>query len=235
MTSGNFTFQNYDNSANQIGPGIAGQVLHRDGVAQESTMPSQEEKLVEETATNSETAGLRRTPTQEDDIGEKRRGEEIQRLAKKYSTQSHQSIYEKNPFKDAADSVLDPTSPNFKPRAFAKSLLNLQSRDPEKWKQRTAGLAFKDLNVFGFGSATDYQKSVVRLRILMSPRMVVDILQGNIFLEVVGLAKKLVGQGKPRKIDILQNLDGVVHSGEMLVVLGPPGRLGCPKITIFMR
>ena len=65
-------------------------------------------------------------------------------------------------------------------------------------------------------------------------RIYVDILQGNIFLEVVGLAKKLVGQGKPREIDILQNLDGVVHSGEMLVVLGPPGRLGCPKITIFM-
>jgi hypothetical protein len=52
----------------------------------------------------------------------------------------------------------------------------------------------------------------------------VDVLQGNIFLEVFGLVKKLVGQGKPRKIDILQNLDGVVHSGEMLVVLGPPGR-----------
>jgi ATP-binding cassette, subfamily G (WHITE), member 2, PDR len=65
-------------------------------------------------------------------------------------------------------------------------------------------------------------------------RIYVDILQGNIFLEVVGLAKRLVGQGKPRKIDILQNLDGLVHSGEMLVVLGPPGRLGCSRITIFM-
>lgn len=43
-------------------------------------------------------------------------------------------------------------------------------------------------------------------------------------LEVVGLAKKLIGKAKPRKIDILQNLEGVVHSGEMLVVLGPPGR-----------
>ncbi len=43
-------------------------------------------------------------------------------------------------------------------------------------------------------------------------------------LEGYGLAKKLLGQDKKRKIDILQNLDGVVHSGEMLVVLGPPGR-----------
>lgn len=86
-------------------------------------------------------------------------------------------------------------------------MLNLQARDPEKWKLRTAGFAFKDLNVYGFGSATDYQKSV-----------------SNIWLEVVGLTKKLLGLGKPRKIDILQNLDGVVHEGEMLVVLGPPGR-----------
>lgn len=31
---------------------------------------------------------------------------------------------------------------------------------------------------------------------------------------------------KGRKIDILQGLDGVVHAGEMLVVLGPPGS-GC--------
>jgi ATP-binding cassette subfamily G (WHITE) protein 2 (PDR) len=43
-------------------------------------------------------------------------------------------------------------------------------------------------------------------------------------LEVVGLAKKALGMSNPRKIDILQNLEGVVHAGEMLVVLGPPGR-----------
>ena len=49
-------------------------------------------------------------------------------------------------------------------------------------------------------------------------------LKGNVILEVVGAVKKLIGSEKPRKIDILQNLDGVVHSGEMLVVLGPPGR-----------
>jgi hypothetical protein len=70
-------------------------------------------------------------------------------------------VYEKNPFEADEDSVLNPNSPNFQPKAFAKSLLNLQARDPEKWKLRTAGFAFKDLNVYGFGSATDYQKTVV--------------------------------------------------------------------------
>ena len=38
---------------------------------------------------------------------------------------------------------------------------------------------------------------------------------------------------KPRKIDILQNLDGVVHSGEMLVVLGPPGRYAAWTFAFF--
>jgi ATP-binding cassette subfamily G (WHITE) protein 2 (PDR) len=47
-----------------------------------------------------------------------------------------------------------------------------------------------------------------------------------VLLEAVGLVKKVFGMGKPHKIDILQNLDGLVHSGEMLVVLGPPGRYG---------
>lgn len=38
------------------------------------------------------------------------------------------------------------------------------------------------------------------------------------------MARKLFGKGKPGKIDILRNMEGVVNHGEMLVVLGPPGR-----------
>jgi ABC-type multidrug transport system ATPase subunit len=144
-----------------------------------------------------------------DEIEEKRRDDEVTQLARKITTQSRHSTYNDNPFEAQRDTILDPASPNFSPRAFAKSLLNLQARDPEKWKQRTAGFAFKDLNVYGFGAETDYQKTV-----------------GNVVLEAVGFAKKLLGMATPRKIDILQNLDGVVHSGEMLVVLGPPGS-GC--------
>ncbi|KIM94271.1 hypothetical protein OIDMADRAFT_106738 [Oidiodendron maius Zn] len=138
-----------------------------------------------------------------------RRDEEVLNLARHFTSRTQQSLYNKNPFEEGEGTVLDPNSPDFSPRAFAKSLLNLQAQDPEKWKQRTAGFAFKDLNVYGFGSATDYQKSV-----------------GNIFFEAVGLTKKLLGVSKPRKIDILQSLDGLVRDGEMLVVLGPPGS-GC--------
>lgn len=155
---------------------------------------------------DSEGTTLTRAPTLSE-VEEKRRDEEIHQLARKFTTQSHQSVYHENPFESPEDSKLNPNSENFSPRAFAKSLLNLQARDPEKWKQRTAGFAYRDLNVYGFGSETDYQKSV-----------------GNVLLEVVGGIKKVIGSEKPRKIDILQNLDGVVHNGEMLVVLGPPGR-----------
>lgn len=144
----------------------------------------------------------------EHDVADATRDAEILDLARRLSTMSQQSIYEKNPFSEGKDSALDPQSPNFSPRAFARSLLNLQARDPEKWKQRTAGFAFKDLNAYGFGSATDYQKTV-----------------GNVFFELVGMTKKLLGLAKPKRIDILRNLNGLVRDGEMLVVLGPPGRL----------
>jgi len=143
-----------------------------------------------------------------EDEEHQRRDEEVLNLARQFSTRTQNSAWQKNPFEAGEGSALDPHSPNFSPRAFIKSLLNLQARDPEKWKPRTAGFAFKDLNVYGFGSATDYQKSV-----------------GNVFFEAVGLVKRLIGASKPRKIDILQGLDGLVRDGEMLVVLGPPGRL----------
>ncbi|KKZ64369.1 hypothetical protein EMCG_09655 [[Emmonsia] crescens] len=45
---------------------------------------------------------------------------------------------------------------------------------------------------------------------------------GNVWFEVLGLAWKVLGQ-RSHKIEILQNLKGLVEAGEMLVVLGPPG------------
>lgn len=77
---------------------------------------------------------------------------------------------------------------------------------------RTAGVAYRNLNVFGFGSATDYQKSV-----------------GNVLLESVGLIRQVLGMAKKRRIDILRGFEGLVHAGEMLVVLGPPGS-GCSTL-----
>ncbi|KAL2816906.1 ABC-2 type transporter-domain-containing protein [Aspergillus granulosus] len=114
-----------------------------------------------------------------------------------------------NPFSlNDHDSTLNPNSPNFRARDWMKMLLEIRSRDPERYPERTAGVAFRNLSVHGFGSPTDYQKDVL-----------------NVLLEVSTIARRLVGIKMP-KIQILRSFDGVVRSGEMLVVLGRPGS-GC--------
>ncbi|KAL6404573.1 ATPase [Ilyonectria robusta] len=72
----------------------------------------------------------------------------------------------------------------------------------------TQSHAARNLNVYGFGTDTDFQKSV-----------------GNIFLEAGTMISKLLHDSQKR-VDILRDIEGVLHSGEMLAVLGPPGS-GC--------
>ena len=134
---------------------------------------------------------------------------EITELAKSLTRQSTWTNIPDNPFSAAQeDPELDPRSKSFKPRRWIKSMVKLVEAE-NKSPGRTAGIAFRNLNVHGFGAATDYQKDV-----------------GNIWLEGVGMVKKAMGLEKPRRIDILRDFEGIVHSGEMLVVLGPPGS-GC--------
>jgi ABC-type multidrug transport system ATPase subunit len=136
------------------------------------------------------------------------RNAEVLQLARKWTTQSHYSTTGQNVFNAGEGSPLDPNGENFNARAWCKAMLHMQEEDDKAHPPRTAGLSFRDLNVHGFGSPTDYQKSV-----------------GNVWLEAASLPTKLKG-GNKTKINILRNLDGLVESGEMLVVLGPPGS-GC--------
>lgn len=148
-----------------------------------------------------------------DEADEAERDAEITALARKLTVQSRvQDQSHDNPFNAPPGSKLDANSENFQPRAWAEALLHLKSRDPETHPNRTAGISFRNLNVHGFGNLTDYQKSV-----------------GNVWLEVSGLVRKLTRTENPRKIEILRNFDGLVKSGEMLVVLGPPGS-GCSTL-----
>ncbi|KAL6246776.1 Multidrug resistance protein [Rhinocladiella similis] len=132
---------------------------------------------------------------------------QIKELARQFTRDSFRSMSGANPFNAEPDSSIDPASDNFRPRAWTKAMFQLQSSD-DRFLARTAGVAFRDLSAHGFGAATDYQKSV-----------------GNIWLEGVGIARRLMGVGQ-RRIDILRNFDGLIKPGEMLVVLGPPGS-GC--------
>ncbi|KAL8736690.1 MAG: hypothetical protein Q9166_000056 [cf. Caloplaca sp. 2 TL-2023] len=120
-----------------------------------------------------------------------------------------------NPFAGTNEPELDPLSGQFKPERWVKTLIGVQSRDPERYPQRVAGVSYKNLNVSGFGSPLDYQKTF-----------------GNYPLEIASLFNTVTGRGK-RKIHILRDFEGLVKSGEMLVVLGRPGS-GCSTLLKTM-
>ena len=117
-----------------------------------------------------------------------------------------------NPFIDTSDPQLDPNSDKFNPKLWAKSLFQLFSRDPDRYPTRTAGVSFSNLGVYGFGSDTDFQKNVL-----------------NIWIDGFNSFKSLFGGKTRRRIQILREFDGLVKSGEMLVVLGRPGS-GCSTL-----
>ena len=113
-----------------------------------------------------------------------------------------------DPLNPEKDSSLDPHSENFRAKSWLKALLALSSDNADATPRITSGVAFRSLSAHGYGASTDYQKSV-----------------GNVWLNAVGIVRKLI-QARQRKIEILRDFNGVVRSGEMLVVLGPPGS-GC--------
>ncbi|OKL58430.1 Multidrug resistance protein CDR1 [Talaromyces atroroseus] len=130
---------------------------------------------------------------------------QLTRQSTRFSTKGALS----NPFvNEDPESTINPQSPNFRARDWIKMLLEVRSQDPVKYPDRKSGLSFRNLSVHGFGSPTDYQKDVL-----------------NSLLEVGTLVRRLAG-GKRNKIQILRDFDGLIRSGEMLVVLGRPGS-GC--------
>lgn len=131
-----------------------------------------------------------------------RRASAIQDLARTFSREGGYG----NPFEADKDSPLNPSSPEFSSRAWAKSMVQLFRGEGTAF--RSAGVAFQHLNVHGYGSPTDYQKTVL-----------------NTWYSLAGLATRLISN-KKSKIEILRDFDGFVHPGEMLLVLGPPGS-GC--------
>lgn len=137
-----------------------------------------------------------------------RRNSLVQSLARQYTRQSHYDV-SGNPFTADEKSVLNPASEHFKASAWAKSVVNMVTTAGHEF--RSAGVAFQNLNVYGYGEATDYQKDVA-----------------NVWLTLGKYARFFSG-GSRRRIDILRSFDGVVRKGEMLVVLGPPGS-GCSTL-----
>lgn len=82
-------------------------------------------------------------------------------------------------------------------------MVGVVSRDPEQYPMRTAGVAYKNLKVFGYGGGADYQETV-----------------GNKPLSLISSVASLASR-KKNKVQILKGFDGVLEAGELLVVLGP--------------
>lgn len=79
----------------------------------------------------------------------------------------------------------------------------------QKRKRLQLGVSFQNLECHGFTSPSTFQHTVLSNAMVL-PRLI---------------ARRLSRQ-KPQRVQILRNFDGVVHAGEMLLVLGRPGS-GC--------
>lgn len=109
------------------------------------------------------------------------------------------------------DDVLDPKSPQFHLYKWIRMAIKLF--DDEGMTHKRAGIVFRHVNVSGSGSALNVQRTVGDW--LAAP------------LRMRGLFN--FSKSQPRRI--LRNFDGLVKSGELLIVLGRPGS-GC---STFLR
>lgn len=104
------------------------------------------------------------------------------------------------------DSLLNPRSERFNARTWATNVAKAAEQSGQSFRQ--VGLCFQNLNVFGYGTPTDWQKDV-----------------GTVWLAVPDMVRRLFSSTAGHtRIDILRQFDGLIRPGEMLVVLGPPGR-----------
>ncbi|KAJ1330820.1 ATP-binding cassette subfamily G (WHITE) member 2 PDR [Microdochium nivale] len=109
-------------------------------------------------------------------------------------------------------SVLDPQSPTFDGRLWVKMFFDLYTSNLDT-QPRSLGVAFRNLTVFGDSSGAQHQTTT-----------------GNVFLSVIkSVSRRLGGIQQEKEVTILQDFEGILDAGEMLLVLGPPGS-GCSTL-----
>jgi hypothetical protein len=207
------TIPTHDNTAENAGVPIGTWY----GIHEEEAMTAEDQEHGSGTcATSEDTVALEETHGDSDttsydpgDLELERRNSLVHELARRFTTRHSHGHITGNPFFADKHSPLNPHSKNFNARSWAKSIVDIFAEEGSSFRQ--SGVCFQNLNVYGFGEATDYQKDVF-----------------NIWLGVGGIVSRLMGSER-RRIDILRSFDGVVRNGEMLVVLGPPGS-GCSTL-----
>lgn len=105
------------------------------------------------------------------------------------------------------DPELDPDSKSFDAYKWARVMMRLMSE--KGIAQRKAGIVFKNLRVTGTGNSIQYQNTVSS--VMTMPLRVGEMLK------------------RGREKVILNHFEGVVKSGELLIVLGRPGS-GCSTL-----
>jgi len=143
------------------------------------------------------------------DISRKQAEGDAHHLAAHMTTRPRSGQQHFNLFRTQDKSPLDPTGPCFSAQEWTQTYHRLRTVAADGSSPRTISVAYKNLNVCGFGTPTDYQKTIA-----------------NVALGMLALFRNVIGRGRKQRLDILRDLEGVVHSGEMLCVLGPPGS-GC--------
>lgn len=137
--------------------------------------------------------------------------QQIHSLARQATSQSLRA----NPtslFSGSSDARLNPDSPGFNAREWTKAFYNARTKALGGTSTATAGIAFKNLNVYGNAPSANYQPTI-----------------GDAAYAALDLMSHLIGKKKANRIDILRDVEGVVNSGEMVCVLGPPGS-GCSTL-----
>ncbi|KAM0430112.1 hypothetical protein ACHAPT_006118 [Fusarium lateritium] len=110
---------------------------------------------------------------------------------------------------DAQDPALDPTSKEFDLAQWLPHFM--QQLQDEGVSLKSAGVAYKDLNVSGTGAALQLQKTL-----------------GDIVQAPLRIGEHLsFGNKEPKRI--LNRFDGLLRGGELLIVLGRPGS-GCSTL-----
>ena len=138
--------------------------------------------------------------------------QEIGELARQLSRVSTTAGAELQAFSPQPGSKLDPNSTNFDPRSWVKAFVKLVESEEGSAPTRSLGVAFRNLNVYGWGTGASHQKTFLDYPV-----------------DAVSYVLGLLSGGKKKKIDILRNFEGVIEQGELLLVLGPPGS-GCSTL-----
>ncbi|GKU21386.1 unnamed protein product [Fusarium langsethiae] len=128
--------------------------------------------------------------------------QEISDLARQLSRVSTTAGAELNAFSPQPGTKLDPNSTNFDPRAWVKAFVKLVESEDNSAPSRSLGVAFKNLNVYGWGTGAEHQKTVV-----------------DYPLDAASYVLGLLGRGKKRRVDILRNFEGVIEQGELLLTI----------------